>query len=362
MQQQIPAPNTEQEIDLVELAQNIWKERKFIFKACAVGAVVGLVVAFSIPREYVTKVRLSPEMNGAVKAGGDLGGLAAMAGISMGGGGGADALSVELYPDIVKSTPFLLDLIDVKVTTQDGVFSDSLYVYMQEEQKSAWWSSVIGAPMKALGWGLSLFKEKKEGRSGPWLNAFILTPEQEGYVSGLGQCITVETDSKSGVITASVQMQDPLISATLVEVVLENLQQHITNYRTRKAKHDLVFTEKLLDEARIGYFVAQKQYARYMDANKNVISASFRTEEERLRNEMDLTYGVYNQMAQQLETNKIKVQEQTPVYTVIEPARVPLGAASPNKPIILIVFVFMAGFLSIGWILFSGLIRTIKYR
>ena len=358
MQQQIPAPNTEQEIDLVELAQKVWKERKFIFKACAIGAVVGLVVAFSIPKEYVTKVKLSPEMSAdAAKAGGSLGGLAAMAGISMGGGGGADALSVELYPDIVKSTPFLLDLIDVKVTTQDGAFSDSLYVYMQEEQKEAWWSSVIGAPMQALGWGLSLFKDKKEGGSGPWLNAFILTPEQEGYVGGLSQRITVATDTKSGVITASVKMQDPLISATLLEVVLENLQQHITDYRTRKAKHDLVFTEKLLDEARTGYFATQKQYARYMDANKNVISASFRTEEERLRNEMDLTYGVYNQMAQQLETNKIKVQEQTPVYTVIEPARVPFRADSPKKPIVLIGFVFMFGFFSVGKVLLKELMN-----
>ena len=352
MQQQIPAPNTEQEIDLVELAQKIWKEREFIFKACAVGAVVGLVVAFSIPKEYVTKVKLSPEMNGAAKAGGDLGGLAAMAGISMGGGGGTDALSVELYPDIVKSTPFLLDLIDVKVTTQDGAFSDSLYVYMQEEQKSVWWSSVIGAPMRVLGWGFSLFKETKEGdESDPWLNAFVLSKDQEEYVFSLSERISVTTDKKSGVITGSVKMQDPLISAALMEVVLENLQKHITDYRTRKAKHDLIFTEKLFGESKANYFAVQKEYAHYMDANKNIVSASFRTEEERLQNEMDLTYGVYTQMAQQLEQKKIKVQEQTPVYTVIEPARVPLSADSPKKPIILIGFVFMAGFLSVLWVL-----------
>ena len=351
MQQQIPTPNTEHEIDLVELAQKVWKERKFIFKACAIGAVVGLVVAFSIPKEYVTKVKLSPEMNGAAKAGGDLGGLAAMAGISMGGGGGVDALSVELYPDIVKSTPFLLDLIDVKVTTQDREFSDSLYVYMQEGQNEAWWSSVIGAPMKALGWGVSLFKEKKDKRRGPWLNAFELTTEQEKYLLSLSKRISVVTDKKTGVITGTIQMQDPLISATLMEVVLENLQNHITDYRTRKAKHDMAFTEKLFSEAKEYYFFAQKLYARYMDENRNVISASSKTEEERLRNEMDLAYGVYTQMAQQLAQDKIKVQEQTPVYTVIEPARVMLKAASPNKPIILIGFVFMAAFLSVARVL-----------
>ena len=358
MQQQIPAPNTEQEIDLVELAQKVWKERKFIFKACAIGAVVGLVVAFSIPKEYVTKVKLSPEMNGDAKAGGNLGGLAAMAGISMGGGGGTDALSVDLYPDIVKSTPFLLDLIDVKVTTQDEVFSDSLYVYMHEEQKSAWWSSVIGAPMQALGWGLSLFKEKKEGgTTGSWLNTFALSEDQELYVLFLRKRISVVVDEKTGVITGSVRMQDPLISATIMDVVLVNLQKYITDYRTRKAKHDLVFTKKLFFEAKSKYFDVQKQYARYLDENKNIVSASFRTETERLSSEMDLTFGVYNQMAQQLEQNKVKVQEQTPVYTVIEPARVPLTASSPNKPLILIGLVFMTGILCVIKVCFKDLVK-----
>ena len=355
MQQQIPTPKPNQEIDLAELIQKIWQARKLILKNCAIAAVIGLVVAFSIPKEYVTAVTLSPEMSEDAKGVGSLGGLAAMAGISMGGIGAGDALSVELYPDIVSSTPFLLNLIDVKVTTQDAQFSDSLYVYVQEELESAWWNSVMHAPMRALGWGISLFKEEQGVGAGPWLNTFVLTKEQEEYLEGISERIMVETDKKSGVITASVKMQDPLISATLVEIVLENLQQHITDYRTRKAKHDLVFTEKLFAESKTNYFVAQKDYARYMDANKNVISARFRTEEERLRNEMDLTYGVYTQMAQQLEQNKIKVQEQTPVYTVIEPARVPLRADSPNKLLILIGFVFIAGFLSVGKILKSFL-------
>ena len=361
MQQQTPASKPEQEIDLIELAKKVWKERKFIFKACAVGAVVGLVVAFSIPKEYVTLVKLSPEMNGeAAKSGGSLGGLAAMAGVNIGGSGGVDALSVELYPDIVSSTPFLLDLIDVKVTTQDGAFSDSLYVYMHEEQKYAWWNHVVSAPIKALSWGLSLFKEEMEVADGPWLNPFVLNNDQEKYLRLLGTRIMVVTDKKTGVITGSVEMQDPLISATLMDVVLKNLQSYITDYRTRKAKHDLAFTNKLFIEAKGFYFDAQKQYALYMDANKNVVSASFKTEEQRSRNELELTYEVYTQMAQQLDQKKIKVQEQTPVYAVIEPPRVPLKENSPNKVIILLgsifAFAFMAG-LKIVIVYISTLIK-----
>ena len=49
---------------------------------------------------------------------------------------------------------------------------------------------------------------------------------------------------------------------------------------------------------------------------------------------------------------KAKVQEITPVYTVVQPATVPLRASKPNKMMILIGFVFLAGVGSVGWILF----------
>ena len=70
----------EQEIDLIELAQKLWKERKFLLKGCGIAVVVGLIVAFSIPKEYTTTVKLAPETQDAAKKS-SLGGLAAMAGL-----------------------------------------------------------------------------------------------------------------------------------------------------------------------------------------------------------------------------------------------------------------------------------------
>ena len=76
---------------------------------------------------------------------------------------------------------------------------------------------------------------------------------------------------------------------------------------------------------------AQQKYARFMDGNQNIIMQSFRTEQERLQNEMNLAYGVFTQVSQQLQLAKAKVQEITPVYTVVQPATVPLRPAKPNK-------------------------------
>ena len=65
---------------------------------------------------------------------------------------------------------------------------------------------------------------------------------------------------------------------------------------------------------------------------------------------MTLTFNVYNTLAQKLEQDKLRVQEQTPVYTVISPATVPLKPASPKKSLILISFVFLALFGGIGYL------------
>lgn len=355
----IPSPS-DQEIDLVELARKLWRERKFILKACGVGAVLGLIVAFSIPKEYKTEVKLSPENSQNNKMG-QLGGLAAMAGINLGGAvNGEDALSVELYPDIVQSTPFLLEFISMPVETGNGKLRTTLYAYLTEHQRAPWWSYVTGAPFKVLGWTMSLFKDKDPERNVVELDPFRLSREQESFVNSLRQKITVQADKKTGAITGSTVMQDPLVSAVVMDSVLTRLQQYIIDYRTQKSRHDLVFTEKLYNEAKTAYYKAQQAYARYTDENRNVISARSMTEEERLKNEMELAYNVYNQMAQQLEMNRVKVQEQTPVYTVIEPAKVPLRTSKPNKPVILVAFVVLTIFFSTGWILGKDLFRGIK--
>ena len=169
----------EQEIDLIELAQKLWKERKFLLKGCGIAVVVGLIVAFSIPKEYTTTVKLAPETQDAAKKS-SLGGLAAMAGINLNAAAGADAISPDLYPDVVQSTPFLLDLFPVEVTDKEKELSTTLYDYMSEHQRKAWWGYIISAPFKALGAVVSLISGDEEESEG--LNPYHLTKDQEEVV------------------------------------------------------------------------------------------------------------------------------------------------------------------------------------
>ena len=328
-----------QEIDLIEVARKIWAKRKLVFKNCCIAAVVGVIVAFSIPKEYETKVTLAPEIaSGKNGLSGSLGSLASLAGINLGNMTSEDAISPELYPDILKSTPFLVELFNVQVETKKGDLKTTLYDYMDEHQKSPWFGYVISAPFDALGWVVSLFKDDPEDADSANVDYFDLTLKQAKIAKSIQKSIIASVDKKSGVITLKIYMQDPLISAALADTVKDKLQQYIINYRTNKARKDLLFTEKMYEEA------------THMDGNLNVVLERFKTEEERLGNEVKLAYQVYGQVAQQLQLAKAKVQEQTPVYTVVQPAVISLKAASPRKIFILIVFMFLAGFGTIGWI------------
>lgn len=359
--QQAVSKKTEvQEIDLLELAHKVWNGKKLIFKACGVAVVLGLIVAFSIPKEYTTTVVLAPEAKekGGV---GNLGALANMAGINLGTGSSNEALSPEIYPDIVKSTPFLVDLFPVKIKPISEEKAVGLFEYMDKHQRTPWWGIITSAPFKAVGWAVSLFKEKPHGATTDKPDVFRLTQEQAEIAKGISDRIVTSVDKKNGMISISVTMQDPLVSATLTDTVMQNLQDYITRYRTNKATQDLEYTEKLYKEAQQNYYEAQQKYANFADSNLDIVMTGYQTRLERLQNEATLAYGLYNQISQQLQLAKAKVQEVTPVYTVVQPASVPLRPASPQKPIILIGFVFLAFVGSVGWILFiKDLVKQFK--
>jgi uncharacterized protein involved in exopolysaccharide biosynthesis len=341
-------PDAEQEIDLVELAQKFWAARKFIGKVCGVAFAVAIVVAFSIPKEYSTVVKMAPEVgDGAKKAGA----LAALTGMNLGGSSSGDAISPDLYPDVVQSIPFLVELFSFEVTYEEESKGILFYDYLTKHYRKPWWAALVGLPSKTIDWCKGVFSGETPVGEIQQQGFISLTEEQQEVVELLQQKLNVSVDKKTLVITATVSLQNPIISAQIAQLITEKLQGYITNYRTQKAKQDYDFTLRAFTDARTNYYKAQEAYAAFEDGNKNIISASYRTEQIRLQNDMSLAFSIYNTLAQKLEQDKLRIQEQTPVYTVIEPASVPLKASSPKKLLILIGCVFLAFFGAIGYLM-----------
>ncbi|MDE6290314.1 MAG: chain-length determining protein, partial [Muribaculaceae bacterium] len=290
------------------------------------------------------------EMGNNQKMSGSLGAMAAMVGIGSGAQSGADAVNPMLYPDVVSSVPFLVGLFDVPVEDIDGTTKVTLREYVEEDLKSPWWSAVIGAPFKLLG---MLRGGDEEADPNKKTDSFKLTQEEDLVVKALQTRINASVDTKTSVITLSVMMQDPLVSATLADTVVSRLQEFITDYRTNKARKDLEYAELLNKEAQTNYYKAQQDYADYLDRNNGLILHSAQTTRERLQNEATLAFNLYNQTAQQVQAAKAKVQENTPVYATVTPATVPIKPTSPRKPLILVGFVFLAFVACAAWILYG---------
>ena len=344
----------EQEIDLMEYARKLWESRKTLLIASGIAAVLGVVIALTTPRQYTVTVTLAPESGKS--GGGSLSGIASMLG--MGGfsmGSDADALNVMLYPNIVSSTPFILDLMDTPVKTIDEEQPDTtLTGYLTEYTKKSLMGTVISLPFKAIGGVISLFKAEEPEVTGPGtIDPFQLTKDQSKIAEGIKKLIVANVDKKTGITTVSVTMQDPMVAAMLTDTVLLKLKQHITKYRVSKAEDDCKYWENINNQRRDEYYAKQKEYAEYVDANKNVVLQSVQIEQERLQNDMQLAYQVYSNVATQLQMARAKVQEAKPVFVIVEPASVPLQASGTSRAMTVIgtIFLIVAG--TAVWILFG---------
>lgn len=349
-----PQEEEELEIDLMEYARKLWAARKLLLKVAGIAALVGIVIALTTPKQYTVSVTLAPESS---KGSSSLSGIASMLGVGgLNMGNDADALSVMLYPDIVSSTPFIIDLLDTPVKSIDEEIPDTTLVeYLNEYQSSSLLGAVLSLPFKAIGAISSLFSsdEEEEGQSMINIDPFHLSKKQSKVVEGLKKVITANVDKKTGVTTVSVTMQDPMVGAIIADTVIFKLQERVTSYRINKAENDAKYWEQLHKERQQDYHIAQQAYANYVDANKSVVLQSVLAERERLQNEVNLAYQVYSNVATQLQLARAKVQEAKPAFAVVEPATVPLQPSGTSRKMILIGIVFLAVAGASAWILFG---------
>jgi len=341
------------EIDLMVILRKIIAIRKKIYKAAGIGLVIGVIIAISIPKQYTVEVTLSPEMGSAKGSG--LSGLAAsFLGSDVAMGEGTDALNASLSADIVSSTPFLLELstMEIPVLKDENM---TLNTYLDKES-SPWWNYVIGVPGIIIGGIKSLLTEGDDGSmvfNRINQGTIELSKKESKKIEALKSMIAATIDKKTSMTSVTVTMQSPRVAAVVADSVVKKLQEYIIDYRTSKAKEDCIYLEKLFKERQQEYYAAQKKYANYMDSHDNIILQSVRAEQERLQNDMSLAYQVYSQVASQLQVARAKVQEEKPVFAVVEPAVIPLYPSGTSRKVYVLAFIFLSVCIAISWKLFG---------
>ena len=341
----------ESSIDFKKIFADLLKHKMLYAKVLPITFVVAAILALSIPNYYNCTVKLSPEMSGSKSTSG-LASLASSFGVNLGtAGAGTEALFPTLYPDLMNSVDFKTSLFHVPVTIEGDKEAGekdrtmSYYDYLTKEQKSPWWSSA----MKSI---MSIFKSDSVQGEGK-LDPFRLTLEQANVVKAIDQKVVCDVDKKTMVITINVTDQNPVIAANMADTVKTRLQNFITDYRTSKARVDLEYNRKITAETKARYEKARQLYAEFMDANNDIILATVRQKQTDLENEMQLQYNAYQQVAAQLLAAEAKVQEETPAFTTLQSATVPVLKAGPKRAQMCLIFVFLAFLGTTAWILYK---------
>lgn len=336
-------------IDLGHILNVIKKRKRLFYITTLIAIIFGVIVAFSMPLGFTSTVKLAPE-SGRSGLGGELNSLASLVGVNLGSGNKTnDAFYPIMYPDICASNDFVIPLWNMHVSTADHSLTTTLYDYLAHHQKSTWW-------FKGLYWLTHLFSKEDEAEQGepssdPSTNVdpFHLNKEQDHVAGAIKNMIKCAIDKKTDVISITVTAQDPLVAATVADSVQHALQAFITDYRTTKARQDLEYMEKLFDEARTEYEQARLRYTSYADSNNELILESYKAKQDDLENDMQLRYNIYSQMAQRLELAKAKVQEETPAFSVIQSATVPLKKSKPKRSIIVLAMMILSFMGTLLW-------------
>lgn len=360
------------EISLLDLLRLFTERKRHIYITVGIFFVIGVVIATTSPVEYKTEAQVLSESGGA-SSGSSLGGLSGLAGLagiqlpSTGQGDGA-GLSPDMYPTIVESSPFLLDLMKEEFFFQEKNQELSLFEYFSSSQRGHAFSKIFGFLKGIPGRFFSLFEKKDKEWSIPQsselaedsasesignkkLQIVSISNEQKFVMSELVSRIEIQAEGR--IINVIVKMPEPYISAQLNNIVLQKVIEYVVAYKTEKQRQNLEFITERTKEAEEKFEKAQLRLAAFRDANQGIVTQTARTKEERLQADFSLASSIYNGLAQQLEQTKIQLKKDTPLFTEFEPVSVPLSKSEPSVPRILILYTFLGVF-------FGGLVIVVS--
>lgn len=344
-------------MNLIELIQTILKNKKNIILIVAISTVMSIALSYTIPKEYKVQTAFVANSQESVQGGTNkLSGLASLAGINLPSGSQQEILSPFLYPKLVRSVPFQKAILNqpvLNLKTDDSLtYNQFSEEYMGRDFLSTIKRYTLGLP--------SMLLKSRSNQSAAMNPEMALTLADKMKIEGLRKRVNLTVNEIDGVLTLTCKMPDPSMAFHICNFAAEKLQSRISEIKLNKSMKKLRFTERLLEEKKRDFEEIQLRLAHYRDANLSTSTALMKEEEQKLITEYNLKFELYREIASQLETQKIRVKEETPSFTILEPIIYPVERFSPKRKLFVITGMFFGLILSIAWVFFVPLLSLLR--
>ena len=286
----------EDSIDVIALLKTLWTGKKLIVKTTILFFIIGCIVALLSPVVYTAQTTFVPQVSEDQMSSskGGLGSLASLAGINLNSEVSSDSyLSPLLYSKLAESEEFSFKIINEEIVNLKG---DKLTIkeYLSLED-SSFNFNLIGL-IKKYTIGLFINNEIKEN-----INVFkgfnFLNEEDFDLVTSFKEKFAIELNEKEGFIKVIASDKSAFISTQLVQIITKNLQSKIIELRTNKIKERLEYSKEQYELKQGEFDFLQKKLAEFKDSNKNISTARFMSELQKLESEYQLQQNILINLA-----------------------------------------------------------------
>lgn len=348
------------------LIQSVFRNRRNLLIFTGAGFFLGILIAFTTPKEYQSSSYILLESEGGASSMGQMGALAGLAGINMSQfQSGQMALTSDIFPDVIQSRDFLREISkeQFKFESKSGEILSLEEYYFKERPSNIVKKTlrfIFNIPAMIDGWFSKPDPKPTDlGQAGETQNDYLSLTSKELFAVGELKK-RIEIEEKDKLVRLNVSMPEPLIAAQVNAKVLERLIEYVTEYKVGRQRRNLEFIEERVLEMEKKFNDAQMKLASFRDSNQGLISRRVSTREEQLELEFNLAFNIYNTIRQEMEQTAIQLKKETPIFTVLEKAAIPLGPSKPNKPLILIFSVFLGLFVGVLINLYKVLLDNFK--
>jgi len=322
--------NNSDEIDLIELLKTAWNGRKQIIIISFVFVLLGVAAALLSPVVYSSSTTFINSQTESSSSSG-LSGVASLVGINLGGMSSGSEIPPTMYPQLGESIEFKRDLLNSYIDEKEQIKLEDFLANYNDIEKSVTENN----------------------------NKLFISEYEDVLFNIINDVVSISVNQKDGFITITANMPNSEYAANTCINAREILQQTVINNKLMSAKQKLEYSEEQLNSKRIEFEEVQNKLAYFNDSNLNLVTSSVINEREKLEAEFQIINAVMIELSKQVEQRKLQVSEDTPVFSIVKEASMPVTRSYPKRTQMVLIFGFIGLVASISYTLIKSPIAQI---